>query len=704
MASVLFSTVGQAVGGPLGAGIGLAVGASIDNSVFRRNRRGAQDGFAIRSAYGEGIPFVFGRNRVGGQVIWATPPAIAGSKGSGRRARSTSFAVAVSRGPIGSVGRIWADGSLLRNADGELLSDTEFRVHSAGESQADPLIAAAEGDAAPAYVQLSYIVFENFDLGPYGNRIPSLSFEVEAVAGSVSEWLEQLTRSIGAHVDTASAVQSIDGYVARLDPFAEDFAALLAAADRKVGLRDGRLSLLPHPRTIALSRDHLVAGGGEADETMQIRQDVRPSGVGMAFQDLDRDYQLGWQQELRAGRGAVLSVSWPAAASASAARTIARRLLQDSEAAADTIRFAVSHRFLDLNVGDMVSFGDQRLWLVVRKEVQGLTILLEGRRVPRTVPPAVVPSDPGRVLDPPSTPAPPSTTMVIEPPVPIWRGSGAAVVLAVSGGNGWRGADVETLQGGEPLLIGTVRETLPFGALDVAVEAGPTTIWDERNSLVVNVIDQESDFSTRSRRDVLDGGGLICLGEELVQYRDAAIVGPSRIRLSGLLRGRFGTSAGSWPAGTRVMAVPRLGAVSLDIAPDMIGRQLMFLVAGKGDPVGGSPVPHAVSGSGSAPLSPAHVTGGRSPDGGIVCRWVERKRAYWLWDESDASAPAQRYVWHFRPGGGQMLSLEAGANGIQLDMAAQILAFGAALPAGEFRVEAVGGGPEALRTSRWMAI
>lgn len=704
MASVLFSTVGQAVGGPLGAGIGLAVGASVDSSVFGRGRRGAQDGFAIRSAYGEGIPFVFGRTRVGGQVIWATSPAVAGSKGGGRRARSTSFAVAVSRGPIGTVGRIWADGSLLRNADGELLSDTEFRVHSAGQSQADPLIAAAEGDAAPAYVQLSYIVFENFDLGPYGNRIPSLSFEVEAEAGSVSEWLEQLTRSIGAHVDVAPTAQSIEGYAARLDPFAEDFSALLAASGRKVGLRDGRLSLLHGPRTISLSRNHLVASGGEADEAMMIRQDVRPSGVGLAFQDLDRDYQLGWQQELRAGRGAVLSLSWPAAASASAARTIALRLFQDSESGADTIRFAVSHRFLDLNVGDMVNFGDQRLWLVVRKEVQGLTILLEGRRVPRTVPPAVVPSDPGRVLHPPSTPAPPSITMVVEPPVPIWRGSGASVVLAVSGGSGWRGADVEMLQGGDPLLIGTARETLPFGELDLALEAGPATIWDERNSLVVNVVDQESDFSSRSRSDVLDGGGLICVGEELLQYRDADVVGPTRIRLSGLLRGRFGTSASGWPAGTRVMAVPRVGAVSFDVAPDMLGRQLRFLVAGAGDSVGGSPVSHIVSGSGGAPLAPVHVRGGRRPDGGIVCGWVERKRAYWQWDVPDAFAPAHRYVWQFRAGSGRTLGLEAGASGIQLDMAAQIEAFGGALPAGEFRVEAVGDGPEAVRISRWMAI
>jgi hypothetical protein len=51
-----------------------------------------------------------------------------------------------------------------------------------GEDQpADPLIASAEGVAkTPAYRGLAYAVFENLQLADYGNRIPSLSFEVEA--------------------------------------------------------------------------------------------------------------------------------------------------------------------------------------------------------------------------------------------------------------------------------------------------------------------------------------------------------------------------------------------------------------------------------------------------------------------------------------------------------------------------------------------
>ncbi len=43
----------------------------------------------------------------------------------------------------------------------------------------DPLIAAVEGNGnAPAYRGTAYVVLENLDLTPFGNRIPQFSFEV----------------------------------------------------------------------------------------------------------------------------------------------------------------------------------------------------------------------------------------------------------------------------------------------------------------------------------------------------------------------------------------------------------------------------------------------------------------------------------------------------------------------------------------------
>ena len=74
-----------------------------------------------------------------------------------------SFAVALSSRPTTAIGRIWADGKLLRGEDGDFKVSTEFRVYAGDENQVvDPLIGSIEGvGETPAYRGLSLAVFEN---------------------------------------------------------------------------------------------------------------------------------------------------------------------------------------------------------------------------------------------------------------------------------------------------------------------------------------------------------------------------------------------------------------------------------------------------------------------------------------------------------------------------------------------------------------
>ncbi len=70
-----------------------------------------------------------------------------------------SVALALAEGPILSVGRIWADGEEIAQAD------LNMRIYRGGEAQMpDPVIAAIEGDAAPAYRGTAYVVLENLSL------------------------------------------------------------------------------------------------------------------------------------------------------------------------------------------------------------------------------------------------------------------------------------------------------------------------------------------------------------------------------------------------------------------------------------------------------------------------------------------------------------------------------------------------------------
>jgi hypothetical protein len=169
--------------------VGAVVGRAIDQRIMGQGadpvETGRVDRLRIMGA-GEGDPVarIHGRMRVAGQVIWATQSeevvaTSGGGKGAPRSVRRdysyrVSLAVALCEGVISGVGRIWADGTEIAP------SDLTLRVYTGGDDQLpDPKMEAVEGaGAVPAYRGTAYVVIEDMDLSPFGNRVPQLAFEV----------------------------------------------------------------------------------------------------------------------------------------------------------------------------------------------------------------------------------------------------------------------------------------------------------------------------------------------------------------------------------------------------------------------------------------------------------------------------------------------------------------------------------------------
>lgn len=187
-------------GAAIGSRVGALGGALVDNALFGASgRTRAVEGPRLAdlrvTASNEGapIPRLYGRARLGGQIIWATDfeevvetettgggkGGASSSAGAGQTTQTTysyfaNFAVALCEGAIRGIGRIWADGVEVN------LGDIAYRVYNGSEDQApDSLIAAHVGvESAPAFRGTAYVVFERLSLAPFGNRIPQLSFEV----------------------------------------------------------------------------------------------------------------------------------------------------------------------------------------------------------------------------------------------------------------------------------------------------------------------------------------------------------------------------------------------------------------------------------------------------------------------------------------------------------------------------------------------
>lgn len=193
--SWMTASMGMTLGWSLGAFVGSWLfGSDAGESVVEGPR--LADLKVQAGSYGVAIPKVYGSARLAGNVIWSAGivehrheeeyGAGCGGGGGGTQVTYTytcSFAVGICEGEIDSVLRIWADGNLVWGSgdlEEEVESTIDLTIYTGSETQTpSSVIEATEGSGdAPAYRGLAYVVFEDLQLGDYGNRIPNLEFEV----------------------------------------------------------------------------------------------------------------------------------------------------------------------------------------------------------------------------------------------------------------------------------------------------------------------------------------------------------------------------------------------------------------------------------------------------------------------------------------------------------------------------------------------
>jgi hypothetical protein len=239
LAQVILTQVGSWLGGSgiwgkVLAAAGSFIGARIDQAVFGPGTQNlTQEGPRLTEAKitssTEGTPIarMWGRQRLDGQMIWATrfletitttTQSTGGGKGGGGGTNvttrtynySVSFAVAFCEGPAASVGRIWADGMLLDQ------SKFTIRFYTGAEDQEpDSFIVAKEGaENVPAFRGVAYLVFENMALGDFGNRIPVITAEIfKPLVSSDPDMLENRVSAITLIPASGEFAYGTDVYV-----------------------------------------------------------------------------------------------------------------------------------------------------------------------------------------------------------------------------------------------------------------------------------------------------------------------------------------------------------------------------------------------------------------------------------------------------------------------------------------------------------
>jgi hypothetical protein len=651
MATIILSALGTAIGGPLGGTIGAMLGNQVDRAIFKpTGREGARlkELHVTNSSYGTPLGRHFGKMRTSGSIIWSTDLKESREKSGGKGkpsvttfSYSVSFAVALSSRPIVGLGRIWADGNLLRGIEGDLKVGGKLRLYNGhGDQRPDALLVAALGARCPAHRGLAYCVLEDLQLAEFGNRIPALAFEIFADDGEVS--LAHLLASGSVEASAEGALPALLGFsdeggplAASLETISEVYPLSYDSSGKQLAIKAADLV----PALIPMLPDAAADASGESFSSVTGESRRRQAGnrnipEGIRYYDVARDYQAGLQRaDGRARSGRSRTIEFPGVLEARHARKLANEAAARAASSSETTAWRLAELDSSLAPGAIVKLPRGKgLWRIENWEWRESGVELELQCLPhgriRTQT-----GDAGAAVLQPDLPISPTILVAFEMP---WDGLGSGAqrhvyAAASSSSSGWTGAALYAENGTQLVpLAGTGRDRSLVGQLATPLLAGDPALFARAASCEIDLSSADFDLSSATLEGLAMGANRAIIGDEIVQFSSAQRLSATRWRITGILRGEGGSEAAALlhhPIGTPFVLLD--GApVALDAA--VLGQSVSLAALGIAD---AEPVLAAIVGLGRTlrPLTPVHPRSAMLADGSLSLSWTRRARGGWAW-------------------------------------------------------------------------
>ncbi len=662
MATLVLSTVGTIFGGPLGGAIGGFIGSQFDQAVIGNgpDREGARlaEVSVQTSSYGTAIPQIFGNMRTAGSVIWATDLQEDSNREGGGKGRpstvtfsySANFAVALSSRPIAAIGRIWADGNLLRGVQGDFKSETQFRYYTGSEDQPiDPLIASAEGIAnTPAHRGISYAVFENMQLENFGNRIPSLTFEIINVFGQIEilSIARELTQGlVGSNQDENQGL-SILGFAAAHSNSREAIETLIAPLPLSLRAKGLNLELIAYSNQETIDIDSPQAAL-QNDNRLEDKQiSVLPIGeipkqYALRYYDPAREYQAGLQNSTRPGPGREnVTTDFPAALKATDASAIVRNKQNQDILARKSLSLNLVRAVENYHSGDIVRFlGHTNIWQIIQIEQDLGLLTLELRAISEdavTLRTSNVSS--GRSIVSRDEQAGETIFHLLDlPAFNIGNALQPNIAIASAGTeSGWRSATIFSREGSNITPIDSVNRVSNIGQVTEALKPAAAYLIDYANRPQIKLLhdDMSLPLSGPTGNVYFEAPHYAMIGDEIIAFSSARLNDDDSYTLEGLCRGIGGTEEyiGSHSKGERFILLDAQQLKFLDSSNYNLGQGLNLEAVGLNDEVP-QPAHLRIIGRSLTPLSPVHGTITDRYDGGKSIRWIRRSRVASQWSD-----------------------------------------------------------------------
>lgn len=648
MATLVLTAVGTAIGGPIGGAIGAALGQRVDAAIFGpKPREGARlkELQVQTSSYGSRVPAIFGVMRVAGTVIWATDLLERRTKSGGGKGRpstinysyTVSMAVAVSSRPIARIGRIWADGNLVRGSAGDLKVDTQLRIYTGhGDQPVDPLIASAERSGhCPAHRGVAYAMFEDLQLADYGNRIPSLTFEIFERDGVVP--VNAVFEEAGGDVLIGQSGQTLLGFALEGSTGRESVASLLDTMPIELVSYDGKLIVRDSgSQAGAMTAPVALQENGESfDRPLQTHDGSGqfPHVLALRYYDVDRDFQASIQQSERGSFSFnALQVDLPIVLNAVQAKRLVEQ--QHHELLSGRRRWKGNNARGGQRVtpGDHVLESGGQKWRVEQVEHRLGTMEIMARTALNLEPRGLGSGTPGRNVAPPDLNIGQTRVAILELPATGNEDPGKPLIAvgAAGTGAGWRRAALSLRRGDALIDVGATAAPAVMGvSLDPLPLHNPLVI-DEGRGLRVQLLNDAMDIANRDGSPLDVDAPYFCLGEEFVRYGKCEDLGDRIYRLSRLSRHLFRTSPVLSHISGSNFIIPDTNAL-LPIDGVFVPGEILHVEAlGLADP---APVETSLTVDALAvtPPAPVHGIGHLASDGSAHFSWIRRSRVDLGW-------------------------------------------------------------------------
>lgn len=410
---------------------------------------------------------------------------------------------------------------------------------------------------------------------------------------------------------------------------------------------EGKVKFIPLNTSpvVNVTTDELISlSGGDNPRFLEIGfsdDAALPRTLSVNYIAKSADYQQGTQEAMRqiADTGETKTVSLAVVLDNTVARQIAETLLYLEWVERVSFSFALTIKYLYLEPGDIITITDGQFSHSIRirkKRFFGQSIVFEGvasdvSTFSQNVSGGEVDVSSVGIFDPGNT-----TLQLLDIPLLRTTDNDAGFYLAVGRENArWRGAT--TFRSADDVSYNTLTSSPTptiMGTTLTALPDGPHWYMDRVNFVDIELIYNDQLTST-TEANLLDSVNSCVIGDEIVQFQTATLIGTRQYRLTNLLRGRLGSEQhkATHVIGDRfVMLSPGGNLARISDGSSLIGAERYYKPVSVGQDISSVTAQTFTNNArGLKPWAPAHFKGERQSNKDWIFNWLRRPRFGGSW-------------------------------------------------------------------------